>query len=179
MSFTRPHLLRLTRAINPARPHPHPQTRRYATAPGPSQGGSNSTWYFPLPPFLQPSFPPKHLTNKPRLVISAALAIPAGYYLLSGNSLKTSKSSSEQVIPSTRKEAAGGNQSSMSPSELDSPSTRKEAADGNMMSGKQEGLSNATSDHPYINEPGKSVKGEGETETAKVKGTVSTKRPQQ
>ena len=32
--------------------------------------------------------------------------------------------------------------------------------------------------NPYVNEPGKSMKGEGETETAKVKGTVSTTRPQ-
>lgn len=46
------------------------------------------------------------------------------------------------------------------------------------MSGKQEGLSNATTDNPYVNEPGKSKKGEGETETAKVKGTVSPERPQ-
>lgn len=46
------------------------------------------------------------------------------------------------------------------------------------MSGKQEGLSNATTDNPYINEPGKSKKGEGETETAKVKGTVALERPQ-
>lgn len=46
------------------------------------------------------------------------------------------------------------------------------------MSGKQEGWSNATTDNPFINAPGKSVKGEGETETAKVKGTVSPQRPQ-
>ena len=46
------------------------------------------------------------------------------------------------------------------------------------MSRKQEGLSNATTDNPFINEPGKSKKGEGETETAKVKGTVSPSREQ-
>lgn len=47
------------------------------------------------------------------------------------------------------------------------------------MSSKQEGLDNADSSNPYINEPGKSVKGEGETETAKLKGTVSPERPAQ
>ena len=46
------------------------------------------------------------------------------------------------------------------------------------MSSKQEGLSNATTDNPFINEPGKSKKGEGETETTKVKGTVSPNREQ-
>lgn len=46
------------------------------------------------------------------------------------------------------------------------------------MSFKQEGLDNADTMNPYINEPGKSKKGEGETETAKVKGTVKPDRPQ-
>jgi hypothetical protein len=46
------------------------------------------------------------------------------------------------------------------------------------MSSKQQGLSNADTMNPYVNEPGKSEKGEGETETAKVKGTVRTDRPQ-
>lgn len=46
------------------------------------------------------------------------------------------------------------------------------------MSYKQEGLSNGDTMNPFVNEPGKSKKGEGETETAKVKGTVSPTRPQ-
>lgn len=46
------------------------------------------------------------------------------------------------------------------------------------MSFKQEGLSNADTMNPFVNEPGKSKKGEGETETVKVKGTVRTDRPQ-
>lgn len=46
------------------------------------------------------------------------------------------------------------------------------------MSSKQQGLSNADTMNPYVNEAGKSEKGEGETETAKVKGTVKTNRPQ-
>ncbi|CAI7644088.1 unnamed protein product [Penicillium glandicola] len=46
------------------------------------------------------------------------------------------------------------------------------------MSLKQEGLSNADAMNPYVNEPGKSKKGEGETDTVKVKGTVRPDRPQ-
>lgn len=90
------------------------------------------------------------------MVITAALGIPAAYYLLQGNSSR-----------------------GKAPSEVDQPATRKEPGGVGTMSSKQEGLDNADSSNPYINEPGKSIKGEGETESAKLKGTVSTKRPQQ
>ncbi|KGO76177.1 hypothetical protein PITC_092020 [Penicillium italicum] len=43
---------------------------------------------------------------------------------------------------------------------------------------KQEGLDNGDAMNPYVNEPGKSKKGEGETDSVKVKGTVRTDRPQ-
>ncbi|KAJ5933699.1 hypothetical protein N7454_006028 [Penicillium verhagenii] len=43
---------------------------------------------------------------------------------------------------------------------------------------KQEGLSNTDALNPYMNATGKSQKGEGEIETAKIKGTVSPNRPQ-
>lgn len=33
-------------------------------------------------------------------------------------------------------------------------------------------------DNPYVNEPGKSMKGEGETETARLKGSIQVQRPQ-
>ncbi|KAJ5843836.1 uncharacterized protein N7525_001577 [Penicillium rubens] len=46
------------------------------------------------------------------------------------------------------------------------------------ISQKQEGLSSADTMNPYVNEPGKSQKGEGETETTKVKGSVRPDRPQ-
>lgn len=45
-------------------------------------------------------------------------------------------------------------------------------------SAKQQGVSNTETKHPELDAPGKSVKGEGETESAKLKGTVSTERPQ-
>lgn len=53
----------------------------------------------------------------------------------------------------------------------------KEPGGAETISGKQKGLSNTTTDNPFINEPGKSKKG-GETERAKLKGTVAPERPQ-
>ncbi|KAL2871635.1 uncharacterized protein BJX67DRAFT_342736 [Aspergillus lucknowensis] len=103
-----------------------------------------------------PPEPPQRSNNSTWIVITAALGIPAAYYLLQGNSARPSKA----------------------PSTHDQPASRKDPAGTNTMSSKQEGLSNADTSNPYVNEPGKSVKGEGETESAKVKGTVSTKRPQ-
>ncbi|KAL4735400.1 hypothetical protein BDV11DRAFT_196114 [Aspergillus similis] len=130
MSFTRAPL-RLSRAINTTRPQ---VTRRtYASEPAPQQGGSNSTW----------------------MIITAALGIPAAYYLF-----------------------VGRGDSHPTPSEKDQPASRKAPAGGGSMSSKQEGLSNKDTSNPYVNEPGKSITGEGETETAKFKGTVSPQRPQ-
>ncbi|KAJ5319895.1 hypothetical protein N7508_000178 [Penicillium antarcticum] len=65
-----------------------------------------------------------------------------------------------------------------SSSDDDKPRGMGSAGGPKTMSFKQEGLSNADTMHPYVNEPGKSEKGEGETETVKVKGTVRTDRPQ-
>ncbi|KAJ5822421.1 hypothetical protein N7447_004761 [Penicillium robsamsonii] len=60
----------------------------------------------------------------------------------------------------------------------DEPRAMGPAKGPTSMSFKQQGLSNADTMNPYINEPGKSEKGEGETETAKLKGTVKPERPQ-
>ncbi|KAL6230503.1 hypothetical protein BDW75DRAFT_222482 [Aspergillus navahoensis] len=130
MSFARAPL-RLSRAINTTRPQ---VTRRtYASEPASPQSGSNSSW----------------------MIITAALGIPAAYYLFarSGDSHPT-------------------------PSEKDKPATRKAPAGEGSMSSKQEGLSNQDTSNPYANNPGKSITGEGETESAKFKGTVSPQRPQ-
>ncbi|CAI7607443.1 unnamed protein product [Penicillium viridicatum] len=43
---------------------------------------------------------------------------------------------------------------------------------------KQEGVDNGDTMNPYVNEPDKSKKGEGETDSVKVKGTVRPDRPQ-
>ncbi|KAE8336831.1 hypothetical protein BDV24DRAFT_167880 [Aspergillus arachidicola] len=64
------------------------------------------------------------------------------------------------------------------PSNVDEATARGGTGGPATISGKQEGVSNADTSNPYVNEPGKSQKGEGETETAKVKGTVDPARPQ-
>ncbi|KAE8377046.1 hypothetical protein BDV26DRAFT_264540 [Aspergillus bertholletiae] len=64
------------------------------------------------------------------------------------------------------------------PSNVDEATARGGTGGPASISGKQEGLSNADTSNPYVNEPKKSEKGEGETETAKVKGTVDPERPQ-
>lgn len=43
----------------------------------------------------------------------------------------------------------------------------------------KEELPNTSAMNPYINEPGKSQKGEGETESVKLKGSVKPQRPQE
>ncbi|OQE46190.1 hypothetical protein PENCOP_c001G02210 [Penicillium coprophilum] len=43
---------------------------------------------------------------------------------------------------------------------------------------KQEGLDNGDTMNPFVNDPGKSKKGEGETDSVKVKGTVRVDRRQ-
>lgn len=58
------------------------------------------------------------------------------------------------------------------------PRSRGEQGGPGSMSYKQEGLSNTNTSNPYVNEPGLSEKGEGETDSAKVKGTVQHDRPQ-
>ncbi|KAJ5798300.1 uncharacterized protein N7503_007596 [Penicillium pulvis] len=71
-----------------------------------------------------------------------------------------------------------GNDSNSTTSTHDEPRAMGSSKGPTSMSFKQEGLSNADTMNPYVNEPGKSKKGEGETETAKVKGTVKPDRPQ-
>lgn len=60
------------------------------------------------------------------------------------------------------------------------PASSKSAGDQNSQSGKQEGLSNTDTKHSTDIEgnPEKSTKGEGAPESAKLKGTVDTDRPQ-
>lgn len=89
------------------------------------------------------------------MVIIAVLGISAAYYLLQGNSSRD-KPPLDLGRP---------------PSEVGKPATRKAPAGVGGMASKQEGWDNA--------DPGNSVNGEDETEIAKLKGTVSTKRPQE
>ncbi|KAF2189083.1 hypothetical protein K469DRAFT_660088 [Zopfia rhizophila CBS 207.26] len=67
-----------------------------------------------------------------------------------------------------------------SPDKTDKPDPGKQSKSQNETSGKQEGLSNTDTKHTHdvSKEPEKSKKGEGVAESAKLKGTVSTDRPQ-
>jgi hypothetical protein len=60
------------------------------------------------------------------------------------------------------------------------PGAKKDPKSQNEMSGKQQDLDNDDTGHstPIADNPNKSSKGEGEAETAKLKGTVDTNRPQ-
>ncbi|KAE8160426.1 hypothetical protein BDV40DRAFT_290176 [Aspergillus tamarii] len=80
--------------------------------------------------------------------------------------------------PSSTSSSEKGGSFGEPPSNVDEATARGGTGGPATISGKQEGVSNADTSNPYVNEPGKSQKGEGETETAKVKGTVSPERPQ-
>jgi hypothetical protein len=60
------------------------------------------------------------------------------------------------------------------------PASSKKPGDFTTTSGKQAGLSNTDTRHSHdiVNDPGKSKKGEGTAETAKLQGTVQAGRPQ-
>ncbi|KAI9892874.1 MAG: hypothetical protein M1814_001033 [Vezdaea aestivalis] len=93
---------------------------------------------------------------------------------------KESEPSSKSGGEKKESESSSGSDGKDSIPEGDKANTGTREAGGlNTQSGKQEGLSNADTKHstqPH-EDPGKSKKGEGVTETAKLKGTVSRDRP--
>lgn len=123
-------------------------------------------------------------------------AVPAAYYMKSGSKPRDGDGSAsaerEQTRFSDSTSTTGGSlgqpPSTVDPVRISHISTeqsntsqansRKEPGGPSTVSGKQEGISNTTSSNPYMSQPEKSKKGEGETETVKVKGTVSPERPQ-
>ncbi|OOQ87035.1 hypothetical protein PEBR_19083 [Penicillium brasilianum] len=100
------------------------------------------------------------------LLVAIALGVPASFYLSQRGSIKPTS-------PQGNVEASQPNTSTN-----DEPRAMGPPSGPNSMSAKQQGLSNADTMNPYVNEPGKSEKGEGETDTAKLKGTVRVDRPQ-
>lgn len=64
----------------------------------------------------------------------------------------------------------------LTPQTTQQPQATKYPEGPSTMSGKQAGLDNDNSSNPYITAPGKSVKGEGDTDTTKLRGTVDEKR---
>ncbi|KAF7121552.1 hypothetical protein CNMCM5793_009022 [Aspergillus hiratsukae] len=132
-------------------------------------------------------------SDLPWMLGSVAFTVPAAFYLLTPAPTKISEHNhhgemrmTETKKISETKEAEEGPEApedgtvgpDVKPSEIDVPTAKKPPQGANTMSSKQEGLDAADTDNPYINEPGKSVKGEGETDTAKLKGTVDPSRPQ-
>ncbi|KAJ5910366.1 hypothetical protein N7504_005009 [Penicillium tannophilum] len=111
------------------------------------------------------------------------MGLPLTIYLWRGDKKKPNTSSIGEHHGANQEYAqnAEGNQgkdSDSTASTHDEPRAMGSSKGPTSMSFKQEGLDNADTMNPYINEPGKSKKGEGETETAKVKGTVKPDRPQ-
>ncbi|RDW94625.1 hypothetical protein BP5796_00388 [Coleophoma crateriformis] len=88
----------------------------------------------------------------------------------------TSDDEEEKSAP----DAKGSEETDASEEPKDKPAASKPAGSENTQSGKQEGLSNTDTKHStdVTENPEKSTKSEGEPETAKLKGTVDSKRPQ-
>ncbi|OJJ78577.1 uncharacterized protein ASPGLDRAFT_70684 [Aspergillus glaucus CBS 516.65] len=181
MSFTRTALRTSLRSLRT--PRPTQFTRQYASEPSQS----------------------KKTSEMPIAVAVATVTAAGGYYLLQsgpegkpqhesdeskqyakGEAIESVSKASEATLQPDRDAdqkvsssgSSGGGSLGQPPSNIDPAGARKEEGGAGTISGKQAGLSNATTDNPFINEPGKSKKGEGETETAKVKGSVSPSRPQ-
>ncbi|KAF2646304.1 hypothetical protein P280DRAFT_486002 [Massarina eburnea CBS 473.64] len=91
---------------------------------------------------------------------------------------KPEKSDDKSEEKKDKKDESKDNESS--PDDSDKPTPRKDSKSQNETSGKQEGLSNTDTKHStqIDQDDQKSKKGEGSAETAKLKGTVSTDRPQ-
>ncbi|KAJ5999285.1 hypothetical protein N7451_007095 [Penicillium sp. IBT 35674x] len=150
-----------TGALGTPSPQANISRRSYATAGPGDQKGGTPRW----------------------LLVSIAMGLPLTIYLWRGDKKKPNTSSIGEHHGANQEYAqnAEGNQgkdSDSTSSTHDEPRAMGSNKGPTSMSFKQEGLSNADTMNPYVNEPGKSKKGEGETETAKVKGTVKPERPQ-
>ncbi|KAI9925942.1 hypothetical protein MW887_005748 [Aspergillus wentii] len=140
----------------------------------------------------------KRGSNLPLFVGAASVAGVAVYYLNSSKHVPThsqnqANESLQQELQSSAKGSVAqpdrdaehkvssgprGGSLGQPPSTVDPADSRKDPGTSPTTSAKQEGFSNGPTDNPFMNEPGKSVKGEGEPETAKSKGAISPQRPQ-
>ncbi|CAI7637960.1 unnamed protein product [Penicillium palitans] len=157
-----PSCIRMVRMVSPL---PKNARRSLATTKPIEQQGDSSKW----------------------IMVPIALGVPLSIYLWRrGNAKKPNNEAVGENRGANQeyKQNAEGNQSverqhsDTSSSAHDEPRAMGSAKGPTSMSFKQQGLSNADTMNPYINEPDKSQKGEGETETAKLKGTVRPDRPQ-
>ncbi|KAE8555765.1 hypothetical protein EYB25_000463 [Talaromyces marneffei] len=117
--------------------------------------------------------------NAPWLFISVALTVPAAYYLYSLGPEETAHGAGPQRPlvkgPEDGAKVSGEKQSERDPAHAIKPAEKIGEKSGTQTS-KQQGLSNDDTMHPQLYTSGKSEKPEGVTETAKLKGTVSTDR---
>ncbi|KAJ5583298.1 hypothetical protein N7535_001918 [Penicillium sp. DV-2018c] len=126
--------------------------------------------------------------NNQRLaLIAVGLGVPIAFYLFNRSPANqagavTSGGGGERGANQEYTKNAEGNQGSSSgssgPGGHDVPRAMGPPGGTGSISSKQQGLSNSDTMNPYVNESGKSRKGEGEADSAKVKGTVATDRPQ-
>ncbi|KAJ5550144.1 hypothetical protein N7461_004842 [Penicillium sp. DV-2018c] len=122
-----------------------------------------------------------------RALIAVGLGVPIAFYLFNRSPANqagavTSGGGGERGANQEYTKNAEGNQGSSSgssgPGGHDVPRAMGPPGGTGSISSKQQGLSNSDTMNPYVNESGKSRKGEGEADSAKVKGTVATDRPQ-
>lgn len=162
--------------------------RTYATgATGPKSGSdlpwllASATFTIPAAYYLYKSGPPEteHGGGPHRPVVSDHGTVPSDE-----KEDDVAEKAQEDAAPAEQaaEQPADTAEEGEKPSEYD-PGKAQRAPKGpgefsGATSAKQQGVSNTETKHPELDAPGKSVKGEGETESAKLKGTVSTERPQ-
>ncbi|QQK42488.1 hypothetical protein Pdw03_6389 [Penicillium digitatum] len=120
------------------------------------------------------------------ILVSVGLGLPISIYLWQSSDIKkpsTKPSTQPRGASSEYSQRAEGDQDvgqniNSGLSDRDEPRGMGPPDGPGSISLKQEGLDNGDAMNPYVNEPGKSKKGEGETDSVKVKGTVRPDRPQ-
>ncbi|EAW06713.1 uncharacterized protein ACLA_084080 [Aspergillus clavatus NRRL 1] len=127
----------------------------------------------------------KKSSNFRWLMASVGLSVPAAFYIMQTGPASATPSHGHHgegrlteippVKPEQRLEKVPEN---TKPSSIDEAASRKPPAGDNTMSTKQEGLDNTDTANPFVADPGKSMKGEGETDSVKLKGTIDPSRPQ-
>ncbi|KAL5364893.1 hypothetical protein BJX96DRAFT_158179 [Aspergillus floccosus] len=167
MSFSRAHLLRAS-VLRPVGASTRRPTQQFARRTYASESHE-----------VQPS------SNLPWMIGSITLLGPGLYYLLQNSPQKQAHHDDHDDHHNPPKEAhAPAGESAPQPDrDAEQKVTPQEEEESSKDVPENPGrttmeVDKGRSDNPYVNEPGKSQKGEGETETVKVKGSVSPERPQ-
>ncbi|KAL4898138.1 hypothetical protein BDV59DRAFT_166266 [Aspergillus ambiguus] len=156
MAFPRA-LLRASRPSAVPRPSAQFARRTYASASHEAQSSSNLPW----------------------MIGSITLLGPGLYYLLGNKPPKQSHHDDHDHGPPKEAHTPAGDSAPQPDRDAEQKTTSAPSKDVPENPGRTTiEVDKGRSDNPYVNEPGKSQKGEGETETVKVKGSVSPERPQ-